>query len=243
MNDQGKPDLLRLHQLTTNPLLICRIKGESPWRPRFSRACSRVFGVLGTGRMNDQGRLNILRLNQLTTIPLLRCHIKVESPLRPRFSRACSRVFGVLRTSRMNDQGQPDILRLHQLATVSLLRCHVKMESPWRPRFSRACSRVFGVLMVNSFPHMRNESVILSPKVSPMISFTERGILVAVFQKALRWSGGWELSSPQLSCMKLKCDYSDQHPDSPKRFMRVFYLLCQKISNRISLMQLLMEGA
>ena len=172
MNDQGKPDLLRLHQLTTNPLLICRIKGESPWRPRFSRYCSRVFGVLVTGRMTDQGRLNILRLNQLTTIPLLRCHIKVEFPLRP--------------------------------------------------RFSRACSRVFGVLMVNSFPHMRNESVILSPKVNPMISFRERGMLVAVFQKALRWSGGWELVSPQLSCMKLKCDYSDQHPDSPKRFMRVF---------------------
>lgn len=34
--------------------------------------------------------------------------------------------------------------------------------------------------MVNSFPCMRNEGVILSRKATPMILFTERGMLLEV---------------------------------------------------------------
>lgn len=188
MNDQGKPDILHLHQLTSTPLLTYRMKGESHWRPRFSRACSRVLGVLRTGIMNDQGRLDILKLHQLTTLPLLIRHIRAEFPLRLRYSRASSRVFGVLGTSRMNDQGRPDILRPRQLTTVFILIRNIGLESPLWPRFSRACSRGSGVLGTSNEWSRQTRSTPTSStdyNPSPQTPYYGRISLTASFQKSL----------------------------------------------------------
>lgn len=138
----------------------------------------------------------------------------------------------------MNDEVKPEILRLHQLTTILHLRFHIEIEFPSRPRFSRAYTRVFGVLKVNSFPRMMNERVILSPEAAPMISFRELVVCLApCFRKPTvkRWVRA--LVTAAIAHEAQMCHCTDQHPDSFKNLCECFYLLCERISNKISVMQ------
>lgn len=71
----------------------------------------------------------------------------------------------------------------------------------------------------------------------PMIPFTERGMLNAVFQKTRRSRGGWEISSSQLSRMKLKCAIVPINIRIPSKTYASVFICCVKGFRIISVMQ------